>query len=100
MKILLLNATTIASLILSPIWRSYVLVKLWAWFIVTTFALAPLTIPQALGLSLMVIMLTHQYDPYEDEDQTATASVIKTSCIAFTWPLLALFIGAVIKLWM
>jgi len=40
--------------------RGWVLTKLWGWFVVTTFGLAQISIPQAIGLSLLVIFFQRE----------------------------------------
>ncbi len=49
--------------IVSIIIKGFVLVKLWEWFIVYQFHLPSLTIPLALGITIIVSMLTYQYIP-------------------------------------
>lgn len=44
---------------LYAIWGGYVLTCLWGWFVVPTFALPPLTLAQAIGVSLIVGYLTN-----------------------------------------
>lgn len=51
----------IIQLPLSSIWRGYALSVLWQWFMVSAFGLPPLTIPLAIGLSLIVGFLVHQH---------------------------------------
>ena len=46
--------------------RGYVLSKLWLWFIVSTFHVAPLGVAQCIGLSLIVAYLTHDNAHHED----------------------------------
>ena len=50
-----------ALVVLSALWRGYVLSLLWAWFVVPVFGAPPLGIPAALGLSLLVAALTAQH---------------------------------------
>jgi len=40
--------------------RSIVLVHLWAWFVVGTFNIDPISGPQAIGLSILVSLVTFQ----------------------------------------
>lgn len=42
----------------SAVWRGYVLSILWGWFMVPAFGLPALTVPLAIGLSLVVGFLT------------------------------------------
>lgn len=46
----------------SAIVQGFCLKILWGWFMVTTFAMQALTIPQALGLALTVSYITHQVE--------------------------------------
>lgn len=59
LSLLVIGAPTLV--VLSALWRGYVLSLLWAWFVVPTFGAAPLSIPAALGLSLLVAALTAQH---------------------------------------
>lgn len=58
----------IAALVLSSIFRGYVLKVVWGWFIVPTFHLVPLSIASALGISLLVGFLTQDAPDNEDKD--------------------------------
>jgi disulfide bond formation protein DsbB len=40
---------------------AFVSVHLWTWFVVPTFGLAPLKMPTAFGLALLVGLWTHRY---------------------------------------
>ena len=46
---------------------AFVSVHLWAWFIVPIFGLAPLKMPAAFGIALLVGLWTHQYHGHKDE---------------------------------
>jgi len=39
-------------------WHGFIFMTLWGWFIVPTFGLAPLTLAVAIGVALVVRMLT------------------------------------------
>lgn len=45
---------TVALVIISMITGAFVFIKLWQWFIITSFQATPITIPQALGIMLFV----------------------------------------------
>ena len=77
--------------IASVIFKGYVLSILWGWFAVPIFHLPPLGIAQAIAVSLVVSMLTHQYIPTKDKD---TWAPILTMVL---WPALALFVGWIVK---
>jgi hypothetical protein len=44
--------------------------KLWEWFVVPTFSLPELTIPVAIGISMIVSFLTYRYKKGDDEEQS------------------------------
>ena len=97
MKIIGIITTVLITLIVSPIWRGYVLSKLWLWFIVSTFGAAPLGIAQSIGLALVVSFLTHQADSYEDKEKSANAKIAQAVAITFLSPAMALLIGWIVK---
>lgn len=47
--------------------RGWVLSTLWRWLIVPVFGLRPLTVLQAIGVSIVVGMFTAQVPPKDDE---------------------------------
>ena len=79
--------------VLTMILQGFVLKVLWAWFVVPTFQLPGLTIPAALGLSMVTSYLTHQY--HKDE-----RSIEEQMVYAVNECLLALAIGWIIHLFM
>lgn len=65
-----------------------VLTDLWAWFIVPTFGLDPLSLPAAIGLSIIVGYLTANQAPDSDKEPWAVAiETVVTSLfrILFAW---------------
>lgn len=55
-------------------WAGYILQVLWGWFIVPAFGLAALTLPQAIGIDVIVTMLTsHARRASDDSPQFAAA---------------------------
>ena len=52
--------------------RGLVLQALWTWFAVETFAAPPVTLVQAIGLSLLVSFLTYQWDARQERDPNET----------------------------
>jgi hypothetical protein len=52
----------------AAIWNAFVLKMLWGWFVAPIFHLPTLTIPVAIGISLIVGILTYQID-YSKEYQ-------------------------------
>lgn len=88
----------IAGLLAIPIGiilRGFVLCKLWSWFIVYQFSLPELTIPIALGISLLIAMLTHQYQTNKEEKERGIMHLVSLTIIA---PLFFLACGWIISL--
>lgn len=56
-------APTIVAAVLWPgsvVLRGFVLAKLWLWFAVTTFGVPAIGIAQAIGLAMMLALITYQ----------------------------------------
>ena len=49
---------------------AFVSVHLWSWFVVPTFGLAPLKMPAAFGLALLVSLLTHHHHTSHKDDRS------------------------------
>jgi putative flippase GtrA len=88
---------SLATIIISPIWRGFVISKLWLWFIVSTFGAVPLGIAQSIGLGLLVSFLTHQVDTYEDKDKSDTERLFIKIGVALLAPAFALLFGWIVK---
>ena len=59
---------------LGAICNGFVLKMLWGWFVVPTFPAAPsLSIPAAIGISLVVGMLTHDLPSLKSEEDQSVA---------------------------
>jgi len=76
--------------------NGWVLLKLWAWFVMPLFDVAPLTVAQAIGLGVTVGLVTHQGVPTGDNrnDSNALARAIAQ---AFVIPLVALLVGWIVS---
>ncbi len=90
-------------MVVGPIVRGLVLVKLWAWFLVPNLAVPQIGAAQALGIALLVSMLTHQVsgsDESKNEDKSLSQIIgvgLLTSVLA---PLIILLIGAIFHAFM
>lgn len=62
---------------------------------VPTFQLPLLSIPVAIGISMVVSYLTHQYDAYESPD-SASEKLAKTFAVGFFKPVFALLFGWIV----
>lgn len=93
---LLLIVTFVAGTIL----RGWVLSVLWGWFVVPFFGLTMLSIPLALGISLLVGILTKEdTDCVKPERSTEEAWAYSISSILLG-PLLVLLFGFIIHLFL
>jgi hypothetical protein len=80
------------------VWDGFVLMKLWAWFVVPMFHLPVLTIVAAVGLGLIVAFLTHQKPADTEENPMATLMISAT--YSFFHAAMCLAVGWVVTLFM
>jgi putative Mn2+ efflux pump MntP len=81
--------------IVSTIFNGFALAQLWEWFITTTFAIKAITIPQAIGLSMVIGFITGNYNT-ESNDKDDTEKWIKAIVLAILKPTFALVFGWII----
>lgn len=62
--------------------RGIVLQALWSWFVAETFDIITLTLPQAIGLTLIVSYLTYQYDARQPDEPGDYREKAVTSVLA------------------
>lgn len=79
-------------LLAGTVTRGYALAKLWLWFIEPTFNAPHISIPVALGISVIVGMLTHEGAP-KDESLSERDRLIQGCGAAILAPLFSLGIG-------
>lgn len=84
-------------LALTSMWRGYVLMVLWRWFMVPAFHLPSLTLTLAIGLSLIVGYLTHHTPTKDDDDSPDFGRLV---CLALIYPAFALLVGWLVTLFM
>lgn len=89
----------VMAMIISPIISGFVIVKLWAWFIVPTFQANPLRIVEAIGIMLLINCLKAKRDKGADKDKFWTEF---TNNIVFLilMAAFALFSGWIIQMFM
>jgi hypothetical protein len=61
--------TIVLGMIISPIISGFVIVKLWAWFIVPTFEMNPLRIVEAIGIMFLINYSKAKLDKEADKDK-------------------------------
>ena len=86
---LILGAFLVAMVAMVALVRAFVLIRLWAWFIVPTFQLPLLNYPYAIGLSLVIGLFTIGIKTEEGK---------KIWVYAILGPFLTLFMGWVVKM--
>jgi len=92
MKVLGILAAAIISIFL----KAFVTAKLWAWFIVPTFAAPQISLPVAYGISVISVLLTYQRGGKTEEDRKASEIL----GFAIAAPLVALLFGYIATLFM
>lgn len=94
MKAFFAVAGGLAYLLLTPIWSGFVLSIMWGWFIAPAFHLPQINIPLAIGISLVIGMLTYQVSAQEP-DKTYTKRSIT---VGIAYPLLLLIFAAIVHI--
>jgi hypothetical protein len=61
-----LFAFSVIQVIIGVIFKGYVFLKLWAWFVVPVFHLPQFSLSYAIGLIVIVSFLTHQTMPQKE----------------------------------
>jgi hypothetical protein len=93
----------IATFLLSPvlyILDGIVLRQLWLWFVVPLFEVPALSIPQAIGLGVIVGYLTHQDRYTKREGDEMLTALIYGILSGIMTPLIGLLIGWIVTLFM
>ncbi len=75
--------------------NGYALSVLWAWFMIPVFHLPALGIAQAIGISIVIGMLTKQETPTDKTQEWYTPFIM-----IFAKPLLSLGIGWIVRIWL
>lgn len=87
----------LAFLLLIPIliiWDGFIISMIWNWFMPKIFGLVSLSIPQALGLSLMASVLVGRGRDSRSEDEDPMVTILKPFLIG----LIALVMGAIVQM--
>jgi len=97
--------TVVSAVILMPISyviNGYALMKLWQWFIATTFKVQTLSLVQAIGLGMIISFLTYKpnFDGKKTELEESKKALMAQCVWAFMKPVAALIVGYAVKLFM
>lgn len=86
-----------ALLVLSSMWRGYVLSVLWGWFAVPYLGAPPIGVAAAIGISLLVGMLTnHRTGNEATKDGSTSERLLSAMAIALIAPALTLLFGWIV----
>ena len=77
------------SLIPIAIVRGFVLTVLWAWFVTEPFGVHQISVPEGLGIALIVGMLTHNYNENENLDR----DLLENLMVSLVSPVVTLAFG-------
>lgn len=96
MKFILKTLSSIGSTILN----GFVFAVLWAWFVSSTFdVIPPITVVEAIGLSLVLAYFTNRMTPQDIKDiQNNPDFTFMAHVINWTKPVMFLFAGFIIHL--
>lgn len=76
------------------IWSGYVFSVMWGWFVVPYFHLPAISIPVAIGVGLIVSMLTHDKTGNEAEEvKTSSEKIAMAIVMSLVLPAIFLFAG-------
>ena len=92
-------AVVAAALVVGTLWKAYVLTILWAWFMVGQFNAPALSIPSAIGVSLVVSLLTAS-SPAVNDTRTAAEKTAAAFSFVVIFPALILRVGVIAKQWL
>lgn len=87
----------ISNLIIQPILNGWVFTILWKWFIVSTFGMKLITIPQGIGLAVFICFITYRADNNNKNDESYLGLEIIMSLI---YPIVFLIYGWIISLFL
>jgi len=91
MEVVLVLVVFFLAVVPSTLLRGYVVSKLWLWHVVPVFHLAPISVSQAISVSLIFSVLTYHYTP--DEKKRSAEEIIGMLLAPFATNILLLFMG-------
>ena len=93
-----IGAIAIIVVIVGAFLSGLVISQLWSWFIVDTFGVPKISVPVAIGISLIVGKLTHQEIDKKESDKTKSIlyKLVEAMTTTILGPLLYLVIGWIV----
>jgi len=99
--LMVLGALVLIPLVItiSSIINGYVFSTLWGWFIIPIFGLTALSIPQAIGISMIVSFLTYQFQPSNKQNtkEDDQKDMITRILHLVLYPITVLAVGYIVK---
>lgn len=90
--------------LISMVYLSFIFKNLWLWFIVPVFNLPPVTLVSAIGVIIVISIVTYKKSTYKETKEIMEEGVEKEMIYSFTYDILTgtyLFIlGWFIKEWL
>jgi hypothetical protein len=96
MKVIGIITVTLVTMVLSTILNGWAFSLLWEWF-VSPLGYPVLSVPQAIGLSLVIAYVTHQYNKDEHKGQSFPEVLAWGISLAVVKPMMSLGVGLIIK---
>lgn len=100
MKYISMTVGLISLVVLGMAAHGFTLFKLWGWYVVPYFNLPPISIPIAIGLSMMIALTTHQNNVAEKKTEGMSDKIASVIMSTVGQPLITLFIGWVVTFWL
>ncbi len=85
---------------IGSIFNGFALSMLWSWFFVPTFGVPSLDIIPAIGFTMVVHFLTYHAHRCKKEEMSNSARILKMVLEAVLKPLITLFFGWIVHLFM
>jgi len=90
-------------LVTATLWRAYVLVIMWGWFVIPTFALPVLTLPVAIGLMFILNMVkgvTLKHNMKNVPSKEIAERTMTEVVMSYLIPAMTLFFGWIVTFWL
>lgn len=100
MKTIGVIVTFLAAIALSSVIHGWALMKLWGWFIFPYFDVPMITIPVAIGISLIVGMLAVKSDSIDSNKKQSTEDAVAQLVGNVLSPVVVVLIGWIVTLFM
>lgn len=100
MKTIGVIVTFLTAIALSSVIHGWALMKLWGWFIFPYFDVPMITIPVAIGISLIVGMLAIKPDQINSSEKRSSEDAIGQLIGNMLSPIVVVFIGWIVTLFM